>query len=234
MLDFVPAADFFASVKETERVYLLLRHSIRRHITEQDSDKGAHVGLTEEGRAKAFAFGKLFPLAGDAVYFSSPVGRCVDTAKCIAAGRASVGGPDARKIGAVEVCEVIPDKLLGDYYVKNYEAYMEALNERFYQNICAWMDSDNHPAFFPFHERAEEFHRYMFEKGNAQFNIFVTHDVWVVPTLVHFCGFKFTPSHWMNYLTGIAFVVDEGNSCRERSERIVPVTGLDNGYLCFG
>lgn len=228
MEDFVKAADFFASLKPTEKVYLLIRHGERRHITPQDTDNGAHVGLTEKGRAQAFALGALFPDEGDAVYFSSPVGRCIDTAKCIAEGRASVGGPDARISGATEAAEVKTAELLGHFYVKNYDAYLGVLNNQFYQNICAWIESDNHPAFHPLHERAEEFLRFMKTHGTARFNIFSTHDAWVVPTLVHFCKLHFTPSFWMNYLTGIAFVVDE-----DGRERIVAITGMDDGYLRF-
>lgn len=281
MPKFVQAKDFFESLKPTERVYLLIRHSIRRHITPQDSDNGAHVGLTDEGRALAISFGKLFP-AGDAVYFSSPVGRCIDTAKCIAEGRAmssvargaalsetpaesSARGaalsatPAACPAALLNSRADVPvetDEALGSFYVKDYDAYLSVLNERFYQNICTWLDSDNHPAFYPLAERAEELRQYMFQKGTARFNIFSTHDAWVVPTLVHFLGFHFTPSQWMNYLTGIAFVVDEGcgrtgegrehldsdcgctgEGCEridKSRERVVALTGMDSGYLYFG
>ncbi|MBR2308743.1 MAG: histidine phosphatase family protein [Fibrobacter sp.] len=75
-------------IKSTERVYLLVRHAERPHITAADADYGAHVGLTAAGRERAVALGKMFPPEGDAVYYSSPVGRCMDTAKCIAEGRA--------------------------------------------------------------------------------------------------------------------------------------------------
>lgn len=216
---FVSATDFFAGLSPDERVFLLIRHSIRRHITPADTDNGAHVGLTEEGRALAVAFGKLFP-AGDAVYFSSPVGRCIDTAKCIAEGRELAGGPAP--------VPVVPLDPLGDFYVKDYDAYLGVLNEKFYPNICGWINGGDHPAFYPIHSRAEELRQFMYEKGTARFNIFSTHDAWVVPTLGHFCGFKFTPSCWMNYLTGLAFVVSPSGR-----ERIVPVTGMENGYLKF-
>lgn len=216
---FMNAADFFAGLSANERVFLLIRHSIRRHITPSDTDNGAHVGLTDEGRELAISFGKLFP-DGGAVYFSSPVGRCIDTAKCIAEGRELAGGP--------KVPEVTPLQCLGEFYVKDYEAYLEVLNEKFYPSICAWIDSDNHPAFYPIHSRAEELKQLMYEKGTERFNIFSTHDAWVVPTLCHFCGFKFTPGCWMNYLTGLAFVV-----APDGRERIVPVTGMPHGYIKF-
>ena len=40
----------------------------------------------------------------------------------------------------------------------------------------------------------------------------------------------FTPQRWMNFLTGMAVVTDEsGKTVR----RIVPVTGLETGWLVF-
>ena len=240
MRDFVQAKDFFADLKSTERVYLLIRHAERPHITSADADYGAHVGLTDAGREHAVALGKMFPLEGDAVYYSSPVGRCMDTAKCIAEGRALAGyrgadgfSPateciDPQGTGCAPGAVVTPLASLGHLYVRDYPEYLGVLNERFYQNICAWIDSDNHPAFYPLHERAEDVRRFMFEKGTARFNIFSTHDAWVVPTLVHFCKMQFTPQHWMNYLTGIAFAVNS-----DGFERVVPLTAMETGWLDF-
>lgn len=250
MMDFVTASDFLAGLADDERVFWLIRHSIRRHITESDPDNGAHVGLTDEGRALAVNLGRLFP-EGSVVYFSSPVGRCMDTAKCIEEGRLLAGlapaakpsvvsGPDgmvpddglmavASEIAAAKSADspVVPMDCLGDFYVKDYDAYMGVLNEHFYQNICDWVESGSHPAFYPLDSRAEELREFMLRTGTARFNVFATHDCWAVPTLIHFCGLRFTANHWMNFLTGIAFV--EG----PRGERIVPVTGMDSGYQDF-
>ena len=77
--DFVQISDFFAQVDWNSKIYLLLRHAERNHITPDDKDFGAHVGLTDCGRRQAVALGKMIPAIGDAVYFSSPVGRCMET-----------------------------------------------------------------------------------------------------------------------------------------------------------
>ena len=160
MRDFVQANDFFASLKSTERMYLLVRHAERPHITAADADYGAHVGLTAAGRERAVALGKMFPPEGDAVYYSSPVGRCMDTAKCIAEGRALAGCcGESQGTGCApgtSLPDITPLAVLGHLYVKDYPSYLDVLNERFYQNICSWIDSDDHPAFYPLHERAEE------------------------------------------------------------------------------
>lgn len=258
MADFLTAPEFFASLADDERVFLLIRHSIRRNITPEDTDSGAHVGLTDRGREIAVDFGKLFP-EGSTAYFSSPVGRCMDTAKCIEEGRVLAGRTPAEppstehlagahsmltvsnastdddfmgvasEIAALNPANypVMPLERLGDFYVRDFDAYLGVLNEHFYKNICEWISTDNHPAFFPLSSRAEELRKFMLRLGSVRFNIFATHDCWAVPTLMHFCGLKFTPNHWMNFLTGIAFV--EG----PRGERIVPVTGMDSGYQDF-
>ena len=91
-MGFVSAKDFFASLASDERVFFLVRHGERNHITPNDPDFGAHVGLTERGREQALALGKCIPAEDDIVFFSSPVGRCVETAQCIGRGRAGAGG----------------------------------------------------------------------------------------------------------------------------------------------
>ena len=87
MNDFIKAADFFASLTPDERVFLLVRHGERNHITPDDPDFGAHVGLTDRGREQAQSLGKCIPAEGDMSFFSSPVGRCVETAEFIGRGR---------------------------------------------------------------------------------------------------------------------------------------------------
>lgn len=220
MNQYVSAKDFFATLSPEARVYLLIRHGERRHITPQDSDGGAHVGLTDKGREQAFRLGTLFPATGDAAYFSSPVGRCVETAQRIGLGRESVGGPAAAPVQVLDS--------LGDFFVKDFDQYHAVLNEKFYPSICDWIRDGVHPAYHDLHERAEEMRKMMFDKGSARFNIFASHDAWIVPCLAHFCHFKFTPGVWMNFLTGLAFVVEGG-----KTERIVPVSALNDGNLIF-
>ncbi|MCF0220993.1 MAG: histidine phosphatase family protein [Fibrobacter sp.] len=217
---YVSAKDFFANLSPEGRVYLLVRHGERRHITPQDPDSGAHVGLTDAGRRQAFDLGTMFPKEGDAVYFSSPVGRCVETARRIGEGRASVGGPVAAPVQVLQP--------LGDFFVRDFEQYRAVLNENFYPSICRWIEKGEHPAYCPLASRAEEMRQMMLEKGTARFNVFTSHDAWIVPCLAHFCHFNFTPGVWMNFLTGLAIVVEPG-----ALDRIVPITGLNDGNLLF-
>ena len=114
---------------------------------------------------------------------------------------------------------------------------MKVLRAGFYEGICAWLANEaagnprgDKEAFAPLAPRSEEMLSMMLAKGTARFNIFATHDAWVVPCLTHFCGMRFTPQRWMNYLTGMAIVTGpEGKTPR----RIVPVTALETGWLDF-
>ena len=224
MSDFIKATDFFASLASDERVFLLVRHGERNHITPNDPDFGAHVGLTERGREQALSLGKCIPAEGDMCFFSSPVGRCMETALNIGVGR-GVENPQIEKLDC-----------LAEYFVQDYDEYTKVLRAGFYEGICEWLKNEaagnprrEKEAFAPLAARSEEMLSMMLEKGNARFNIFATHDAWVVPCLTHFCHMRFTPQRWMNYLTGMAVVTD----AQKLVFRIVPVTGLETGWLEF-
>jgi broad specificity phosphatase PhoE len=223
-MNFISAFTFFSSLASDERVFLLIRHGERRHITPEDPDFGAHVGLTERGREQALSLGKSIPAEGDMSFFSSPVGRCMETALNIGLGR-GIQNPSIQKMDC-----------LAEYFVQDYDEYTKVLRAGFYEGICQWLQNEtagkprgDKEAFAPLAARSEEMLAMMLEKGYVRFNIFATHDAWIVPCLTHFCKMTFTPQRWMNYLTGMAVVTD----AQKNVKRIVPVTGLDTGWLSF-
>ena len=223
-MDFTPAVEFFKSLAADERVFLLIRHGERDHIKPDDPDFGAHVGLTERGREQALALGKAIPAEGDMCFYSSPVGRCMETASCIAKGR------------GIENPQVRPLDCLAEYFVQDYDEYTKVLRAGFYEGICEWLENEaagaprgDKEAFAPLPARSNEMLTMMLEKGDVRFNIFATHDAWIVPCLTHFCKMQFSPKCWMNYLTGMAVVTD----AQKNVKRITPVTGLDTGWLTF-
>ena len=126
---------------------------------------------------------------------------------------------------------------MAEYFVQDYDEYTKVLRAGFYEGICEWMQKEaagkprgDKEAFAPLAARSEDMLAMMLEKGNTRFNIFATHDAWVVPCLTHFCGMKFTPQRWMNYLTGMAVVTGPDG---KNAKRIVPVTALETGWLDF-
>lgn len=237
MTDFVTASEFFKSVQPDERVYFLVRHGERDHIKPDDPDHGAFVGLTDGGRKQAFNLGKvirdnatsLCHAANDVSFFSSPVGRCMQTAEYIGRGL------------GMESPKVEPLQPLAEFFVEHYDAYMETHRTGFYQGICRWLDgaaadpSYVDPAYFPLASRSEEMLELMLSHGASDINIFASHDAWIVPCLNHFCGMRFSPQVWMNFLTGMAVVVSK--DCKPADpnaiRRLVPVTALDTGWMRF-
>ena len=137
----------------------------------------------ERGREQALALGRCIP-DGDMVFFSSPVGRCVETAQCIGRGHASAAGVAlAPGLPQVESLD-----WLGNYFVQNYDEFTKVLRAGFYEGICEWLANEiagkprkEIEAFHPLASRSEEMLSMMLEKGNARFNIFATHDAWSVP-----------------------------------------------------
>ncbi len=205
----------------------------------------------EESRAVATSTGTIS-------FFSSPVGRCMETAQNIGRGfYAALGSAsptesnkkvlepsrEAEQCSAfarphqLYIPHVEPLQPLAEFFVEHYDAYMETHTTGFYQGICRWLDGTAanpdyiDPAYFPLASRSREMLDMMLEKGNARVNVFCSHDAWIVPCLAHFCGFKFTPQLWMNFLTGIAFVVRDGTAAKV--DRIAAVTGLEDGNLFF-
>jgi broad specificity phosphatase PhoE len=67
----------------------LMRHSAR-YVDTADDDES--MGLTEEGKQTAYDFGKALPADGLLRFFSSPVGRCVETSSLIEQGYLTRGG----------------------------------------------------------------------------------------------------------------------------------------------
>lgn len=233
---YLRAADFVKTLREDERVCLLVRHGERGHILPNDPDHGAFVALTEHGREQAFALGKVLsqerkidgPASEEISFFSSPVGRCMETAEFIGRGF------------GIEAPHVVPLQPLAEFFVEHYDAYMETHKTGFYQGICRWLDGSANvagyvdPAYFPLASRSEEMLKLMLENVSSRINIFCTHDAWIVPCLMHFCGLHFSPNLWMNFLTGMAVVVGkESHAAASAVRRIVPVTGIADGNMYF-
>lgn len=261
--NYVSAFDFFKSIDPRDRVYFLVRHGERGHILPNDPNHGALVGLTERGREQALNLGRVIGSVMSKVagqdeescisFFSSPVGRCMETARNIALGihaehalRHSESRRGEESGNETSCCHnsgphlqyvphIEPLQPLAEFFVEHYEAYMETHRTGFYQGICRWLDGTANspdyvdPAYFPLAKRSQEMLDLMLEKGKSRINVFCSHDAWIVPCLAHFCGLKFTPQLWMNFLTGVAVVVREGSTV----DRIVAVTGVDDGNLLF-
>ena len=74
-----------------DRMGVIIRHSAR-HYDRKEWKNDPLMGLTDEGKQSAYEFGKNLPTDSVIRLFSSPVGRCVETASQIEKGNTSKGG----------------------------------------------------------------------------------------------------------------------------------------------
>lgn len=223
-MSFLSAEQVLCCIAPGERVTLLLRHAERRHITAQDADHGAHVPLTEKGGKQAFAAGKeLSVLNGPYFFGSSPVFRCRQTAAFIAeaCGASEYAVPE----------KVAPLQPLAEFYVSDFEEYMRHLREGFYPAICKWVADGRLSGFTPVKEGSEALLKFVLEHSTGNFNVFCTHDAWVVPFLSHFTDVSFNPNRWLNFLSGAAILYKPENPLE--TAKILPIKFIRDGYLVF-
>jgi len=216
-MKFFNVDQLISQLTKADTVIFLLRHAERRHITLSDPHFGALVGITPNGEKQAQSFGASLPATGDALYFSSPVGRCKETAAFIAKGRKDTDFDSVNKIPEI--------KALGNMFVKNIESYTDSLKVDFYKELLNYFDGNKHPAFYPLQETVEKHLELFLEKAKAKWNFFLSHDAWVMPFLVHYLGAKFSKDQWMNFLSGLAITKTEDKL------EFYAITGLENGYL---
>lgn len=100
------------------RIGVLIRHSVRERITSVENVLS--MGLTTQGKKAAYAFGKVLPVDSPIQLFSSPVGRCRETAACIADGYRAVGG----EAEALQIFDT-----LGPFYIKDQHTVFDMTDE---------------------------------------------------------------------------------------------------------
>ena len=71
---------------------VLARHSIREPIREASLEAASRAALTDAGRELARDFGERLPVEARLRLFSSPVGRCVETARLVGEAFEARGG----------------------------------------------------------------------------------------------------------------------------------------------
>ena len=223
-MTFLTAEQVHRSMQPGESFAFLLRHAERRHITPQDTDHGTHVPLNDRGREQALTAGKeLSIFQGSLFVGSSPVFRCCETAALIAR---SMGNPEFSD--PENVAHLQP---LAEFYVNDFDAYLHHLTEGFYPAICKWITDGRLAGFVPVKEGSETFLRYILEHSQADVSLFCTHDAWVVPFLSYFTDIRFTPSFWLNFLSGAAILYRPENPLQ--SAKIYPVKFIGDGFLRF-
>ena len=223
---FVDIQDVYENIKPNERVIFVLRHA------ERGDDTSKSGTLTSNGKSQSSDVGKrLTKFEEDFVLGASEFLRAHQTVEYIARGRGQ----------QYEVRDTFPE-LNDDWYVKDKEESDKAKDEcgggwestSKYAYTGAYTTGAN-PAFYKLDERSVELIEDVllakYSDPSQRFVLLSSHDKVMVPLVVYCTNFKanlrkYSGGKWLNYLAGIAIIVDElGN------RRYIPVKSLDSAYM---
>ena len=205
------------ALSSTSSVGLLLRHAERGPIV--DLAKHHEVLLTDEGIAAAQRSGRrlgaqLLTVGIDRVVFvHSPVERCAQTARGLAAG-ARAAGVDVEIVGVVEH--------LGASYLRDPARVAEAASKDGAGFVRHWFDGALAPSWIaPLDEVAtglvralaqvlmgEPQHSGVARRQQARFVVGVSHDWNIAAVREHALGLRFEDVGWPPFLDGLVVHLD--------------------------
>lgn len=220
---FVDIQDVYESIKSDERVIFVLRHAERG----DDTSKGGT--LTDNGKKQSEEVGaRLTKFKEDFVLGASEFVRAHQTVESIAKGRGQ----------AYDKRDTIP-QLNDDWYNKNNDAVEKAKNEcgggwevtSKYAYTGAYSTGAD-AAYYNLAERSVELIEDVLVKKytKEKFVLLSSHDKLMVP-LVAYCSNlkielkKYDGGKWINYLAGVAIIIDKAGN-----RRYVAVRGLKSGF----
>ena len=222
--EFVDIQDVYESIKDDERVIFVLRHA------ERGDDTSKSGTLTSNGKKQSEEVGaRLTKFEVDFVLGASEFLRAHQTVESIAKGRGQQS----------EIRDTIPE-LNDDWYVKNADAVETAKNEcgggwevtSKYAYTGAYSTGAN-AAYYNLAERSVELIEDVLLKKytKEKFVLLSSHDKLMVP-LVAYCSNlnielkKYEQGgKWINYLAGVAIIVDKAGN-----RRYVAIRGLESGF----
>jgi len=219
IMEFEDIGDVLKSLASDEKAIFILRHA------ERGDDTGKNGHLTTNGKKQAQTVGEKFK-GVQVTFANSTYTRSKETCENFAIGA-----------GATYTENTIAD-LDGEWYVKDDSKYescksssgggWEATSAYAYKGgICPGV-------YYDFETRSEEFISDIVKPRFAEVSrvgIWISHDTFVVPITVYGSNKKvnlrfFDTKQWINYLAGIAVIMDSKGNIR-----YVPVRGLEKGTM---
>ena len=209
-------ADVIKEVKADETVVFMLLHA------ERGEDYSPAGLLTENGKAQARMVGEKISTGEVAFYAHSNYERTKQTCENIAIGRRD------------EFVHEQWDILHGDYFMRD-TAMLKANALNSWEAVSQWayegMFEDK--GYYNLDQRAAEWidSLKMHLPTMKRINVLVSHDFTVLALAVyaskHLIDLHFWVNHkWINYLAGIAVIIDPKGNMRFKTVR-----GLETGYL---
>lgn len=218
--------DVYEAIKPNERVIFILRHAERG----DDTSKGGT--LTSNGKNQSSDLGKKLTFhTEDFVLGASEFLRAHQTVEYIARGRGQ----------QYDIRDTFP-QLNDDWYIKDMDASNKAKDEcgggwevtSKYAYTGAYTTGTT-PAFYKLDERSVELIEDVilakYNDPTQRFVMLSSHDKVMVPLVVYCTNKKVNlkkhdGGKWLNYLAGVAIIIDElGN------RRYIPVRGLSSAYM---
>jgi len=179
------------SKSEVAKIALLIRHADRNKIPE--GSFGDEIQLNTRGKQNAFNFGQKLANYRINKIYSSPVMRCVQTAKHLLKGYKKELQVEKSTILGSPGAYVYNEQLAGDYFLKvGFEAM--------YQN---YISGEQIPGIRN-EEGTEILHHFIQQNTqNEGITIFITHDIIIANYDFHSTGTIYTKENWIPFLGGI-------------------------------
>ena len=177
-----------------EKISLLLRHADRDEIPK--GSFGNEILLNEKGIQNAQKFGESLSDIKINKIYTSPIGRCVQTAEFITEGYGGlVEIIETTSLGAPGL-HIADEKIAGDFFL---EYGFDEMYNRFVQG----KEIKGIPSVSELNQRITNFiNSHTTKNGHT---LFITHDILIV--FYHFSINKkiYTKDNWINYMTGLTF-----------------------------
>lgn len=215
-IGFADIANAFHTVAPDEKVVFVLRHA------ERESGVGRETPLTENGILQAQSVGQKLVSADEFVYAHTAYVRTKETACNIALGR-----------GQVQVCDdsFVSDtisELTGGWFIKDEDlrdSYVGSTGKDTNTSVIVslWAyDGQFADAFYDLEERSREVINTYLIKDYAEMpkaKVVISHDEFVVPLIAwatnKTASIRYKRGRWwVNYLTGLAIIVNSKNEVR--------------------
>lgn len=224
---FATVADVYHSLAPSERAVFIIRHS------EREDDVAIETELTQNGVKMAQDLGATLKSDEEFTYITSGFVRTNETANQISVGR-----------GEASLPKIITNyDITGNWFLKisaeELASYATKLGMQgsSVELMAHWAYGEAYPdALYELEPRAQEFMETVILKNLPKWkrvSIMVSHDIFVMPLAVFGSDKKVALKyhedyHWINYIAGLAVIIDENNNLR-----YVPVKGADSGVIDY-
>lgn len=187
--------------EKMRKTAFVIRHSNRGHIA--DPLRHAEVLLNSEGEKHAYEFGKKLSQEFTRLrIYSSPIQRCIQTAKCI-------------QTAFNDDSEVQLSTMLGE---PGPYVFGDATESFISLGTVGIVERIENGTPTPYIRKEEEGAKILLDFIRAETdksdeitaNVFITHDACIAPVIHCFTGEYFDRNHWIEFLGGLKIQIGEG------------------------